>query len=332
MVKIRLFNSQMPSEVKEINLLPETMVGGECLIGRNPSCALVLDGAEVSRMHGKISFQDARYYYTDLASSGGSWINAEQVKVKQPYLLKGGDIIRIGGYVLMILGLGSEDDSTVVGREQDNNTVLPGNDPVTQQQTLIGTSTSSNHYVPVAMDTAPSPVELPQELEQSAEPTTAAAIDRGRAIEPAPVAPQPVSGAGLVAPQQSAVDVDCTVFSPAAVSVGETFFVQVFAHRAELDEVVKQLAREFDPETERRGFRSLSAQIEPGSRLTFELVMPEMEIDSAIEKLTWRDRPEPVQFGVSVPQGEHPRNLIGTVTITQNSVSIGHVKFKLARQ
>ena len=84
MVKIRLFNPQIPTEIQEINFLPETMLGGDCLLGRNPSCALVLDSAEVSRMHGKISFQDAGYYYTDLASSGGSWINSEQVKVKQP--------------------------------------------------------------------------------------------------------------------------------------------------------------------------------------------------------------------------------------------------------
>lgn len=124
MLKVRLLNSRTPTELKELDLQPETMLNRECLIGRFPNCGLVLDSSEVSRMHGKFFFQDGKYYFADLASSGGSWLNAENVKVNQSYLLQVGDVIRIGGFVLMIVGIGSADDTTVV---MPRTTVLPDN-------------------------------------------------------------------------------------------------------------------------------------------------------------------------------------------------------------
>lgn len=49
--------------------------------------------------------------------------------------------------------------------------------------------------------------------------------------------------------------------------------------RPEQVEVAKQLAREFDSEAQRRGFKSLEIGIKRGSQLTFYLVIPGLQID-----------------------------------------------------
>lgn len=100
MIKFKIFQSQKLTKEVEVQL--ETIAGKECIIGRAPNCNIVLESNEVSRMHGKIfSIQD-RYYYSDLGSKAGSWLNDETVKLKQDYALKAGDKIRICGFVLEV--------------------------------------------------------------------------------------------------------------------------------------------------------------------------------------------------------------------------------------
>jgi predicted component of type VI protein secretion system len=54
MIKIRVFNSKTPSELKELELKPEATLNNQCLIGRSQNCHLVLNDDAISRMHGKI--------------------------------------------------------------------------------------------------------------------------------------------------------------------------------------------------------------------------------------------------------------------------------------
>ena len=115
MLKLKVFNYQT-AESQQTALTPETR--GQCTIGRDPGCDLVVDGREVSRVHGKIIFQNKEYYYTDLSSRHGSRINNEEVKVDQYYVLKEDDIIRIGEFVLVIEAVetpSSDEDITTIG-------------------------------------------------------------------------------------------------------------------------------------------------------------------------------------------------------------------------
>jgi hypothetical protein len=41
----------------------------------------------------------------------------------------------------------------------------------------------------------------------------------------------------------------------------------------------------------------------------------------------WEGEPECVQFGVTVPEDFKPRSVLGTVTVSEESVPIGHLKF-----
>jgi ferredoxin-NADP reductase/ferredoxin len=124
MIKLRVLNQQDPTQLREVELNPETMLNKECLLGRNPASGLVLKSDEVSRMHGKIFLQDGQYYFADLASSGGSWLNDANVKVNQGYPLKAGDIIRIGGYALIVVATGNEPTQVGLAKPQPPATAV----------------------------------------------------------------------------------------------------------------------------------------------------------------------------------------------------------------
>jgi len=123
--------------------------------------------------------------------------------------------------------------------------------------------------------------------------------------------------------------VDCTVFAPPAVPMRDSFMIQVFAHLQEQAAEAQKLAQQFDREAEARGFANLEIEVERGSKLTFHLVMPGLEIDEPLRTLVWRGSPASVQFGGTVIKGHPGGNVIGTVTISQAGVPVGHIKFKL---
>ena len=124
--------------------------------------------------------------------------------------------------------------------------------------------------------------------------------------------------------------VDCSVFSPPAVAGGDTFLVQVFVHLPEQAEIAQQQAKQFDPDTKQLGVRSLGIPIERGTALTFYLSIPNLDVDEPIQQLVWNGRAESVQFGVTVPADLIHKTVIGTITVSQNSIPLGHLKFKLS--
>jgi glycine betaine catabolism B len=115
MLKLRVIDPQQPNELKVLELRPEEMLQNQCLVGRFPNCSLVLDSSEVSRMHGKFFLKDNDYYFTDLASSGGSRLNGEVIQAQQDYPIKTSDMIQIGRFILVIsdVGFGSSQKTFV---------------------------------------------------------------------------------------------------------------------------------------------------------------------------------------------------------------------------
>ncbi|MFB2837927.1 TIR domain-containing protein [Floridanema evergladense] len=124
--------------------------------------------------------------------------------------------------------------------------------------------------------------------------------------------------------------VDCSVFSPPVVACGNMFLVQVFVHLPEEVEIVQQQAEQSDSESKKLGVRSLGIPIERGTELTFSLSIPKLEVDEPIQQLIWNGKANSVQFGVTVPADLTQKTVIGTVTVSQNSVPLGHLKFKLS--
>jgi len=117
-IKIRVLDPQPFDEHKDLDLEPETLLNQECLIGRHPNSGVVLDSAEVSRLHGKIFFREGNYYFVDLGSKGGSWVNSKPAQPNQSYLLQVSDVIRIGQFTLVVIEVASAQAPTLLPLEQ----------------------------------------------------------------------------------------------------------------------------------------------------------------------------------------------------------------------
>jgi hypothetical protein len=127
--------------------------------------------------------------------------------------------------------------------------------------------------------------------------------------------------------QEQADEIDCTVYAPGEASLSNSFLVQVFAHLPEQAAAVEQIAKEAEPGAGRRVGKTLDQKIQRGSRLTFDLTMAGLEIDEPSQSIFWRGKPESVQFAVSVPKDFEPKNIVGTVTVSESTIPIGHLKF-----
>jgi len=104
--------------------------------------------------------------------------------------------------------------------------------------------------------------------------------------------------------------------------------VQVFLHVPDAASEAAQLAREMDDTASRRAFKSLEVRVALGTRLTIGLRMPGIFVDDSVQTLVWNRRSEAVQFGLTVPADRQPGTVVGTVTVAQDSVPIGHLKFR----
>ena len=100
-INIKAVNGET-GEFQEKLLTLEKVGQRECLIGRHSSCDLVLDSAEVSRIHGRIWCEKGQCFFTDLGSTDGSQIDNQEVGINQVVPLNPNNLLRIGGFVLML--------------------------------------------------------------------------------------------------------------------------------------------------------------------------------------------------------------------------------------
>jgi hypothetical protein len=123
--------------------------------------------------------------------------------------------------------------------------------------------------------------------------------------------------------------IDCSVFSPAKCSPGDFILVQVWIYTPDQTEQIKTLAQTCDDEALERGSKSLSRDVGQNEIVTFHLVCRGLEIDDPIQETVWQGSPTAVQFGVSAPDGVSAKNFIATVTVSQNMIPMGQIKFKI---
>lgn len=72
------------------------------LIGRSPSCTLVLDDDVVSSRHARIFPHDGGWYLEDLGSTNGTWVEGRRVGDAEPLVV--GQSVTIGTTVLELRG------------------------------------------------------------------------------------------------------------------------------------------------------------------------------------------------------------------------------------
>jgi hypothetical protein len=88
-------------------------------------------------------------------------------------------------------------------------------------------------------------------------------------------------------------------------------------------------AREFDADSARRAIKTLESSVSRGTKLAFCLTMPGLQVDDPVQSMVWWGTTQSVQFGVSVPAWCRIGGVVGTVTVSQDWMPIGHIKFTL---
>lgn len=159
-----------------------------------------------------------------------------------------------------------------------------------------------------------------------AAPQAAGQPEPGPAAEPARVAVQ-AGPEGDASAQQDVVE--CSVFAPPSAGRSATLMVQVFAHLREQAEEAARMAAEFDEEARRRAVKTLASKIARGSELMFDLAIGDWEIPDPVQTLIWNGNAESVQFTVDVPADCKPGNVACKLTVSQNSIPLGHISFML---
>lgn len=80
---------------------PEFSLASElCLIGRSPSCQIIVPWRTASRVHAKIERHDLHYVLCDTGSANGTFVNSK--RIYQPRLLRHRDVIGLGAPVPML--------------------------------------------------------------------------------------------------------------------------------------------------------------------------------------------------------------------------------------
>ncbi len=74
--------------------------GDQLTIGRDSTNAVVINDAEISRRHSRLTFQGGKYVIEDLGSTNGTFVNGQ--RLSGPYVLKAGDVLALGEQIVLM--------------------------------------------------------------------------------------------------------------------------------------------------------------------------------------------------------------------------------------
>ena len=152
--------------------------GSLAVLGRDPSCDLVLNDAKCSRRHAVIEAGPDGLSIRDSGSANGIYVNAKRVE-RSP--LQEGDEIRLGEVLVKVLG------------EEMPGTLVMGPDEMMEMQPPAAPSSSALPRRPMSQDSTPTvPPAVPLPPPPPPPPATPVAIPRpARAPAPLPRSPTP---------------------------------------------------------------------------------------------------------------------------------------------
>ncbi|MEX2314262.1 MAG: FHA domain-containing protein, partial [Thermomicrobiales bacterium] len=71
------------------------------VIGRHPRATIVIDSTFVSSEHAQLTWEEDRWWVTDLHSTNGTFVNGSQIHV--PTGLRPGDVVELGAIRLQLV-------------------------------------------------------------------------------------------------------------------------------------------------------------------------------------------------------------------------------------
>lgn len=77
-----------------------TLEGDQIDIGRDSTNEIVINDAEISRRHARLTFQGGKYVLEDLGSTNGTFVNGQ--RLAGPRVLKAGEVISFGEQIVVV--------------------------------------------------------------------------------------------------------------------------------------------------------------------------------------------------------------------------------------
>src|SRR4030067_769191 len=77
-----------------------TLEVDQLMIGRDSTNEIVINDAEVSRRHARLTFQGGKYVLEDLGSTNGTFVNGQ--RLAGPVVLKPGDVVSLGEQIVLM--------------------------------------------------------------------------------------------------------------------------------------------------------------------------------------------------------------------------------------
>ena len=114
-----------------------SLKGGIVVLGRHPSCQIVLNNASVSRQHAKITEVDGSYLIEDLKSRNGTQVNRQSIRGSTE--LREGDEIRVCDYAFVFIqkatgpAVSVMGDSRIIGSQPRQDAARPISAPVEEE-------------------------------------------------------------------------------------------------------------------------------------------------------------------------------------------------------
>lgn len=86
--------------------------GDQLNIGRDSSNEIVINDAEVSRRHARLTFQGGKYVLEDLGSTNGTFVNGQ--RLAGPRVLKAGEVVSFGEQIVLVFEVTTNDPGATV--------------------------------------------------------------------------------------------------------------------------------------------------------------------------------------------------------------------------
>src|SRR5688572_1867927 len=77
-----------------------TLEGDQLMIGRDSTNEIVINDAEISRRHARLTFQGGKYVLEDLGSTNGTFVNGQ--RLAGPRVLKPGEVVSFGEQIVLV--------------------------------------------------------------------------------------------------------------------------------------------------------------------------------------------------------------------------------------
>ena len=89
-----------------------TLEGSQITIGRDSTNEIVINDAEISRRHARLTFQGGKYVLEDLGSTNGTFVNGQ--RLAGPRVLKAGEVVSFGEQIVLVFEASTFDAGATV--------------------------------------------------------------------------------------------------------------------------------------------------------------------------------------------------------------------------